>query len=714
MNISELLHRAADLRVGDRLVHHPARRLRLSGAAARPISGDRAALGGGRRGLSRRLGRDDGRDDRGADRAGDQRRRGHALHALELEPGADLDHRHLPARHRHRYRAGAGPEPGRARRAAPARSGAPDRRHRHQAGDRLPDGRGDDHDRSRDSTSTMSAITPIRGCATGCCACRASARCRCSAAAIIRCASGSIPTGRRRAISPPTRSWRRCEGRMSRSPAARSASRPSEAAVRPSSCRSRSRAASPIPPSSPTSSSRPTRRRGAITRLRDVARVEIGSQDYGIRGTSNRRQAVFMAIQQLPGSNALETAAGVLADLEAASRDFPQGMEYSIPYNPTEYVQASVEEVQQHPDRGGRPRRPRHRHLPADMARRGHSDHRHPGLADRHLRGAARARLLDQHAVAVRARAGGRHRRRRRDRRRRGGREAYPRGPRAARRRAPDDAGDFGRADRDRARARRRVRAGGPDLGHSRHLLPPVRGHHRRRRGDLDPGVADPVAGARGDPAEAAPDGGASREGRRWMRPLRAAGDRFNRGFDWLSEPLRRAHLQAGPSLDDHAGHLWRPARPHGLAAERDAHRLHSGSGSGLPDRRHPASARRRPRSDRGGGRTDPRGRLAKSDGDRDGGLRRPRRLDLQPGVEQRHHVPAPRAARGAARRRRGGGRAGRPDHRRRRRRGGRRAGLLPVAAAGAGPRQWQRLRDDAPGPRAAPAIRRSRARPSR
>ncbi len=85
---------------------------------------------------------------------------------------------------------------------------------------------------------------------------------------------------------------------------------------------------------------------GAITRLRDVARVEIGSQDYGIRGSSNRRQAVFMAIQQLPGSNALETAADVLADLEAASRDFPQGMEYSIPYNPTEYVQASVEEVQ--------------------------------------------------------------------------------------------------------------------------------------------------------------------------------------------------------------------------------------------------------------------------------------------------------------------------------------------------------------------------------
>jgi hydrophobe/amphiphile efflux-1 (HAE1) family protein len=85
---------------------------------------------------------------------------------------------------------------------------------------------------------------------------------------------------------------------------------------------------------------------GAITRLRDVARVEIGSQDYSIRGTSNTRAAVFIAIQQLPGSNALDTADGVLADLKAASRDFPKGMEYSIPYNPTEYVQDSVDEVQ--------------------------------------------------------------------------------------------------------------------------------------------------------------------------------------------------------------------------------------------------------------------------------------------------------------------------------------------------------------------------------
>jgi len=85
---------------------------------------------------------------------------------------------------------------------------------------------------------------------------------------------------------------------------------------------------------------------GAITRLRDVARVEIGSQDYSIRGTTNERSAVFIAIQQLPGSNALDTADAVLAEMKAASREFPPGVEYSIPYNPTEYVQDSVNEVQ--------------------------------------------------------------------------------------------------------------------------------------------------------------------------------------------------------------------------------------------------------------------------------------------------------------------------------------------------------------------------------
>jgi hydrophobe/amphiphile efflux-1 (HAE1) family protein len=85
---------------------------------------------------------------------------------------------------------------------------------------------------------------------------------------------------------------------------------------------------------------------GAITRLSDIAQIEVGSQDYSIRGTASDREAVFIAIQQLPGSNALETADAVLADLKAASRQFPPGIGYTIPYNPTEYVQESVNEVE--------------------------------------------------------------------------------------------------------------------------------------------------------------------------------------------------------------------------------------------------------------------------------------------------------------------------------------------------------------------------------
>ena len=85
---------------------------------------------------------------------------------------------------------------------------------------------------------------------------------------------------------------------------------------------------------------------GAITRVRDVARVELGSQEYGIRGEFSGRRGVALAIIQQPGSNALDAADRVLSEVKAASKDFPPGIVYSIPYNPTEYVAASVDAVQ--------------------------------------------------------------------------------------------------------------------------------------------------------------------------------------------------------------------------------------------------------------------------------------------------------------------------------------------------------------------------------
>ena len=85
---------------------------------------------------------------------------------------------------------------------------------------------------------------------------------------------------------------------------------------------------------------------GRVTRVRDVARVELGAQDYGIRGFFDGQRGVGIAIVQQPGANALGTAERVLAEVDAFKAELPQGMSVDIAYNPTEFVAASVEAVQ--------------------------------------------------------------------------------------------------------------------------------------------------------------------------------------------------------------------------------------------------------------------------------------------------------------------------------------------------------------------------------
>jgi hydrophobe/amphiphile efflux-1 (HAE1) family protein len=85
---------------------------------------------------------------------------------------------------------------------------------------------------------------------------------------------------------------------------------------------------------------------GRVTYLRDVARIELGAQDYGIRGFFDGKRGVGLAIVQQPGANALGTADRVLKEVEAIKKDLPAGMDVSIPYNPTEFVAASVESVE--------------------------------------------------------------------------------------------------------------------------------------------------------------------------------------------------------------------------------------------------------------------------------------------------------------------------------------------------------------------------------
>jgi hydrophobe/amphiphile efflux-1 (HAE1) family protein len=84
---------------------------------------------------------------------------------------------------------------------------------------------------------------------------------------------------------------------------------------------------------------------GRVTRVRDIARVELGSQDYTTNAYLDNQVATAIGIFQRPGSNALATAAAVRGTLEDLAKSFPQGMSYRVVYNTTEFIQQSVDEV---------------------------------------------------------------------------------------------------------------------------------------------------------------------------------------------------------------------------------------------------------------------------------------------------------------------------------------------------------------------------------
>ena len=85
---------------------------------------------------------------------------------------------------------------------------------------------------------------------------------------------------------------------------------------------------------------------GRPTRVSDVARVELGAQDYTTSAYLNGDPAVALIVFQQPGANALQTADAVKAEMNKLSASFPPGMKYRIIFNPTDYIQASIQEVQ--------------------------------------------------------------------------------------------------------------------------------------------------------------------------------------------------------------------------------------------------------------------------------------------------------------------------------------------------------------------------------
>jgi hydrophobe/amphiphile efflux-1 (HAE1) family protein len=83
----------------------------------------------------------------------------------------------------------------------------------------------------------------------------------------------------------------------------------------------------------------------AVVRLKDVARVELAALDYTTNSYLDRDPAVALGIFQLPGSNALATAKTIQGTMDELAKDFPQGLKYTIVYNPTQFIQQSVDAV---------------------------------------------------------------------------------------------------------------------------------------------------------------------------------------------------------------------------------------------------------------------------------------------------------------------------------------------------------------------------------
>ncbi|MFZ5483888.1 MAG: efflux RND transporter permease subunit [Pseudomonadota bacterium] len=84
---------------------------------------------------------------------------------------------------------------------------------------------------------------------------------------------------------------------------------------------------------------------GAAVRLKDVARIELGAQDYSVQARLNGRPTAAIGIKLAPGSNALETSKAVKARMAELAAYFPQGIDWDVPYDTSRFVEISIYEV---------------------------------------------------------------------------------------------------------------------------------------------------------------------------------------------------------------------------------------------------------------------------------------------------------------------------------------------------------------------------------
>ncbi len=84
----------------------------------------------------------------------------------------------------------------------------------------------------------------------------------------------------------------------------------------------------------------------AVVRMKDIARIELAAQDYSTNSYLDRSPAIALGIFQRPGSNALSTAKAILSTVDELSKRFPPGLKYEVVYNPTQFIQESVDAVE--------------------------------------------------------------------------------------------------------------------------------------------------------------------------------------------------------------------------------------------------------------------------------------------------------------------------------------------------------------------------------
>src|SRR5207237_9023918 len=84
---------------------------------------------------------------------------------------------------------------------------------------------------------------------------------------------------------------------------------------------------------------------GAVTRLRDIARLELGASEYALRSLLDNKPAVAIPIFAAPNSNAIQISDNVRATMAEIQRNMPDGVDYKIVYDPTQFVRASIDAV---------------------------------------------------------------------------------------------------------------------------------------------------------------------------------------------------------------------------------------------------------------------------------------------------------------------------------------------------------------------------------